>query len=188
MNAQALSQNDLMQFKYTATNNQGKTLSGIINAGNETLARTQLNNLGFSILELKAITDDVISPKPKSEKLEKFEFEALDKNGKKIAGTIPAKDPVLAYKRLFEEYHFTIQQLHPFHPNSAFQTLSLQEIQAQYAQQNGTIAAGINYIQSIQPVVETPEFLNQKAALVQEVEETLQRIKLLIAKFENKIQ
>ncbi|KKT72589.1 MAG: hypothetical protein UW70_C0106G0001, partial [Candidatus Peregrinibacteria bacterium GW2011_GWA2_44_7] len=44
MNAQALSQNDLMQFKYTATNNQGKTLSGIINAGNETLARTQLNN------------------------------------------------------------------------------------------------------------------------------------------------
>ena len=177
-----------MQFKYTATNNQGKTLSGIINAGNETLARTQLNNLGFSILELKAITDDVISPKPKSEKLEKFEFEALDKNGKKIAGTIPAKDPVLAYKRLFEEYHFTIQQLHPFNPTSAFQAVSLQEIQTQYQQQNGTNPAGTNEVQSAQSAVETPEFLMQKTTLVQQVEETLQRIKLLLAKFETKIQ
>ena len=41
------------QFQYTAVNNSGKKLTGIIGAESEDEARKQLNAFGISILEIQ---------------------------------------------------------------------------------------------------------------------------------------
>lgn len=103
----------MAQYKYIATNPEGKKLSGIISADNEEEARKELSvGLGFSVLQLQIIEGahteiDVEELK----KFTKFTFEGVDKSGKKVVGTVPAKDRLAAYKRLIEEYKFTITLL-----------------------------------------------------------------------------
>jgi len=41
----------------------------------------------------------------------RFEFDAFDKNGKKIVGTIVSEDPLKAYARLFDEYSLNVVSL-----------------------------------------------------------------------------
>lgn len=164
-----------MQFKYIATNNQGKTLGGIINAVNAEVGRAQLNNLGFSILEFKPIQEE--NGKISSD-LQKFEFEAIDKNGKKIMGTVPAKNELLGYKRLVEEYAFTVNHL------SGSKTL--EQLKAEYGSQAQGMVRPQN-TETIQSMVETPEFILEKNQLMQQVDMILKQIQELITKFETKI-
>lgn len=91
-------------FKYTVANKEGKKLSGTVEAPSEEIARKELNNLGFSILLLQQIEKlpDEIANQPK------FIFEAVDKNNKIVSGTIPAISEEEAYKKLQEEYDFTV--------------------------------------------------------------------------------
>jgi len=98
-------------FKYTVANKQNKKLAGSIEAPDETSARAELNNLGFSILEL-ALSDEVshneTQPEKTSEGHIKFVFEAINPQGQKITGTISALEEIAAYKRLTEEYDLTV--------------------------------------------------------------------------------
>lgn len=94
-------------FKYTVANQEGKKLSGTVEAPDEGTARNELNNLGFSILLLQATTE-----KPQIDStLTKFIFESLDKNSKLVSGSIPAKDEADAYKKLQEEYSVNVTAL-----------------------------------------------------------------------------
>lgn len=171
-----------MRFKYKATNTEGKQLTGVINAPSEEAARIELNNLGFSILEIREATDQDTH---KAE-LAKFEFEATDKNGKKIKGSIPAKTPLLAYKRLIEEYQFTIQYL-------AVEGISEEEKAEN--RQKGITALQTEYElaqqkekgQEIKSTIETPEFIAEKKRLGEEINEIIGKINELFAKFEGKI-
>lgn len=97
-----------MQFQYTAINNENKKLSGFINAPSEDNARNQLNDLGLAVLSILTVADKDTGEKSG----EKLKFEALDKNGKKIIGTIPEMDSKKAYKRLKEEYGFQVLALY----------------------------------------------------------------------------
>lgn len=91
-------------FKYKVTNSSGKNLSGTVEAPNEQIARTELNNMGFSIVSL-----DLTTEMPKVDKsLKKYVFEAIDQNSKLITGTIPAKDEEDAYNKLGEGYSLNI--------------------------------------------------------------------------------
>ena len=98
-------------FKYTVANKQNKKLAGSIEAPDETSARAELNNLGFSILEL-ALSDEVSHNETQQEKTSeghiKFVFEAINPQGQKITGTISALEEIAAYKRLTEEYDLTV--------------------------------------------------------------------------------
>ncbi len=91
-------------FKYTVANKEGKKLSGTVEAPDEQTARSELNNLGFSILELLKTEQQ---PKIDSN-LIKFVFEAIDKNSKLISGTIPSENEENAFKKLEEEYALTV--------------------------------------------------------------------------------
>ncbi|MBI4975058.1 hypothetical protein HZC20_00100, partial [Candidatus Peregrinibacteria bacterium] len=93
-----------MFFKYTVANKEGKRLSGTVEAPDETTARTELNNLGFSILLL----DKTDTPPILDENLKKFIFEAIDRNSKLITGSIPAQDKEDAFKKLSLEYSFIV--------------------------------------------------------------------------------
>ena len=103
------------QFQYTAVNSNGKKLSGIIGAENEDDARKQLNVLGISVLGIEKTEEKMpVSKHAQEENLKKFEFEAMDKTGKKILGTIPASNRFKAFQRLIDEYEFEVLYLVPF--------------------------------------------------------------------------
>lgn len=174
-----------MPFQYTATNSEGKKLTGIINAASPDEAKQQLNLLGLSILEIKptgqtqiaGVTTTAPSIDPD---LPKLQFEATDKNGKQIKGTIPAKTPLLAYKRLVEEYHFTVCALGPLPADS-----SLEEIKNQYEverHETKTEKLGIG-----KPLSEDPVFLMEKELLLKQIEEILQKVRAMLAQYETKI-
>lgn len=96
-------------YKYTVANKEGKRLSGSVEAPDENTARTELNNLGFSILTLEQSTE----PIPESSNIPKFIFEALDKQNRKVTGTIPAQTQQEAYSKLQTQYNITVTALWP---------------------------------------------------------------------------
>lgn len=171
-----------MRYKYTATNTEGKTLTGIINAETEEEARGKLNQLGFSILSIVVVQDDNTG----DANLEKFEFEALDKNRKRIKGSIPAKDINLAYQRLREEYSFVVHYLAPTASTEGektrFRLEGVDQLAALYeASHKGKIE------QKTTDVVETPEFIAEKQALLAHVDGIIEKIHNLLANFGQKI-
>jgi hypothetical protein len=105
----------MAQFQYTAVNQAGKKLSGVIGAQSEDDARHQLNAFGISLLGIEKISESPsqsVSQEPAtSSELQKFEFEAYDKNGQKIVGTVPASSRFKAHQRLKEEYQFDVAYL-----------------------------------------------------------------------------
>lgn len=172
-----------MQFKYTATNPEAKRLTGIINAADETTARTELNHLGFSILEINAVNETAMQIQSE---MEKFEFEAIDKSGKKIKGTIPAKTNLLAYKRLVNEYHFNvlflIQATATELEKQTLRTTGIETLKNQYDLETHELNNS-----PFKTVVETPEFLARKKVVIDEVDLILNRIKTLLTTFEAKL-
>lgn len=100
-------------FRYTVANKEGKKLSGTVETESEVSARSELNNLGFSILELSQLQEQKTS-EPVAETTEtakKFVFEAVDKNAKLITGTIPSLNEEEAFKRLQTEYSLTVSAI-----------------------------------------------------------------------------
>ena len=103
-------------FKYTVANQEGKKLSGSIEAPSETMARDELNSLGFSILGLREETPETTQPKepaktPDQESHAKFIFESINVQGQPITGTISSTDELSAYKRLTTEYALTVTSI-----------------------------------------------------------------------------
>jgi len=92
-------------YKYTVTNKDGKKLSGTIEASSEMLARKELNDLGFSILDFALTAPEENIQKEGSIK---FEFEAIDNHSKIVKGTIPSQSAEIASKRLKNEYDLTL--------------------------------------------------------------------------------
>lgn len=97
-------------YSYTVANKQNKRLSGLIEAPDEASARSELNSLGFSILDLKPA--DITSPQPPQEKVPEdhkhYIFEGINPQGQKITGTILSTDEFAAFKRLTEEYGLSV--------------------------------------------------------------------------------
>ncbi len=92
-------------FKYTVANQQGKQLSGTVEASALESARTELNSLGFSIV---SIEETAAMPKSTDQTLPKFIFEAVDSKSRIISGTIPSITPEEALKKLKDEYYLTV--------------------------------------------------------------------------------
>lgn len=100
-----------MNFQYTALSPTSQKLTGTIEASSESEAREKLNRLSLSIIELSIMADG--KPLPKAGAGIRFVFEATDRNGKKVIGTIDAKDTAEAFMKLSEDYHLTIMALSP---------------------------------------------------------------------------
>ncbi|MFA5792970.1 MAG: hypothetical protein WC897_03830 [Candidatus Gracilibacteria bacterium] len=111
----------MAQFQYTAVNSAGKKLSGVIGAVTEEEARKQLNTFGISLLAIEKTGDTqtaTITQEPgTSSNLPKFEFEAYDKLGRKVLGTIPSSSRYNAFKRLMDEYQFEVSYVVPVGAN-----------------------------------------------------------------------
>jgi len=169
-------------FKYTVASSKGKKLSGSIEAQSETLARNELNNLGFSILELTEIKqNEELHQKNPNET--KYVFEALNPQGQSTIGTITALDEISAYKRLTTEYNLTV---------TAIWIDGASEDQIKNSKIRGTL-----YLQQIinsekENILITETKLSQedrkRSIIVQtRVEEVLKQVNDLLKEYENDI-
>lgn len=103
------------QYSYTVINKENRELTGNINAPDEQSARHELNALGFSILSItaQATGTEIATTEEVPENIIKYDFAAIDKNGKKIVGTIQGDQIYNVFKRLTFEYQFDVQALYP---------------------------------------------------------------------------
>lgn len=99
------------KFRYTVVNPQNQQLQGTISSPDETSARAELSELGFSIVAIEMI--DESQETAQESELPVFEFAGIDKNQKRVAGTIQAESDYEAYKRLLQEYEFEIEYVIP---------------------------------------------------------------------------
>ncbi|MEK7528912.1 MAG: hypothetical protein AAB592_04035 [Patescibacteria group bacterium] len=100
-------------FRYTVLNQEQQKLTGTIEAPDEALAKTRLNTLGFSLIGFEMIQAPTTQAVDASSGTPHFEFEATDRNGKKVSGTIGAKSILAAYTRLVDEYRLNLNSITP---------------------------------------------------------------------------
>ena len=100
------------KYRYNVINPENKSLSGTINAPDEQSARLELNQLGFSIISINEIPEETAAEGAAEGAPQiTFEFAAIDKNQKRVVGTIQAEDRYGAYFRLVKEYLFEVEYL-----------------------------------------------------------------------------
>jgi hypothetical protein len=98
------------KYKYLVINQENKQLQGTIGAPDVQTARQELNELGFSIVSINEIQDEQTTSE-NAENIITFEFAAIDKNQKRVVGTIQAADRYSAFKRLVFEYAFEVEYI-----------------------------------------------------------------------------
>ncbi|MBN2087831.1 hypothetical protein JW758_05810 [Candidatus Peregrinibacteria bacterium] len=109
-----------MKFTYTALSNDNQKLTGVLEAEDQNGAQEELHKMGVSIISISEVSDAEYEEIKKRETTDReksgvitYTFLAVDKSGKEINGTIDARDPYSAFKRLSSEYGFKISELYP---------------------------------------------------------------------------
>ncbi len=179
----------MAQFQYTAVNNTGKKLSGLIAANSEEEARKQLNVFGISVLSMEKVAESQEQTPVESE-LSRFEFEAYDKTGQKVVGTIPALSRQKAFSRLIEEYQFQVAYVVPVGASDAekekAKTEDLSVLKAEY----DAVKQGSSQAKSVLegPIENDPRFAQRREMLVKRVEIILDKIKNLLNDYAEEIK
>ncbi len=100
----------MSKYRYQVINKENKQLTGTIGAPDEQSARNELKELGFAVLSIQEIKEEELQ-NTADKKLPIFEFSAIDKNKKRVGGSIQAADKLSAYKRLISEYNLEVEYL-----------------------------------------------------------------------------
>ncbi|MBI4127100.1 hypothetical protein HY463_00155 [Candidatus Peregrinibacteria bacterium] len=181
----------MAQFQYTAVNAAGKKLGGLIAAENEDDARKQLGSLNISILAIQKTAETKLQTETKepgtSEELPKYEFEAFDKNAKKVIGTIPASSRYKAFQRLIDEYGFEVSYV--------VQAGATPE-DKEKAKHDDLSALKAEYLAQAKEKGENPQadantnlaFEKKRAELLKKVDFILEKIKSILAEFSEEIK
>ncbi len=101
----------MLKFRYQVINKENKQLSGVISAPDEKSARNELKELGFAVLSIEEAKDMEEVNTVTDKKLPLFEFSAIDKNKKKVGGSIQSVDRISAYRRLLSEYNLEVEYI-----------------------------------------------------------------------------
>lgn len=181
----------MAQFQYTAVNSGGKKLSGLIGAASEEDARKQLNTFGISLLAIQKTAEtaaQTITKEPGiTAELPKFEFEAFDKAGKKVIGTIPASSRYKAFKRLMEEYQFEVSYVVALGASEEdkvkAKTEDLTALKAEYEAQTKVTSHEAIVEQKI-----STEFEAQRKLLLQKVDFILEKIKGMLVTYQGELK
>jgi hypothetical protein len=165
-------------FKYTVTNQEGKKLSGSAEAPDAEIARQELNNLGFSVLNLEETQD---APKI-NPNLKKFVFEAIDKNAKTVSGSIPAQDKETALQKIQTEYNLNVTALWQ-------EGAALEEITQARAEGTANLNKKLQEVAKDVPKenAESPEKQKEKQFIRTKIEHSLSEVNELLQKFDKEI-
>lgn len=181
----------MAQFQYTAVNSAGKKLSGVIGAGSEDDARKQLNTFGISLLAIEKMGETpmaTVTQEPgTSSELPKFEFEAFDKLGRKVLGTIPASNRYKAFKRLMDEYQFEVSYVVPTGASEEDRLKAKQEgldaLKSEY--EAGAIKKSSEQVSDEK---QSAEFEIKRQDLLKKVDFILEKIKAMLGEFTNDLK
>ncbi|MBD3327706.1 hypothetical protein GF340_00195 [Candidatus Peregrinibacteria bacterium] len=97
------------KYKYIVINKENQQLQGTVSAPDVESAKSELNQLGFSVIGIEEVSEEEQAAEEAGNI--SFEFSAIDKNGKQVAGTIQANDRYAAFLRLISEYQLEVQYL-----------------------------------------------------------------------------
>ncbi len=117
--------------------------------------------------------------------LVKFEFEAFDKTGRKIIGTIPAQDKFSAFSRLTKEYQFDVSYITKADAPQAEKDHDRQEGIETLKKQFEDI---VQTQKQIEQSLKNDESTMKQALLLQKVDFVLEKIKLVLTDFEQEIK
>jgi len=164
-----------MQFQYSATNIDGKTSSGFVNAESFDKAKSQLESMGFSIDYLKE-TDESIK---KDSQFAKYQFKGTNKEGKTVKGTIEAENVDQGLQRLMQEFELQVELF-------GDESLDAEQLEATHE----SIQAKIEEIQSRpKPEIKDKETEKQKSFSVQKevdyVENLISMINYILNRFDS---
>jgi hypothetical protein len=181
----------MAQFQYTAVNSAGKKLSGVIGAASEDDARKQLNTFGISLLAIEKVGETPVASVTQepgtSSELPKFEFEAYDKMGRKVLGTIPASNRYKAFKRLMDEYQFEVSYVVPSGASEEDRLKAKQEgldaLKAEYE-----AGAAKKSSEQVADEKQNAAFEAKRQDLLQKVDFILNKIKSLLGEFTNDLK
>ncbi len=168
-------------YHYVALNQEQKELSGVIEAPDELQARKKLNDLHVSVVSLNAVESFSRDPKTLAGK-KTFEFEAIDKNAKKVVGTIVAETPLKAYGRLFEEYQLNILSLFPTilseDEKQAARNAGIDQVRQEYEKLVGLVKKKIEETQQMEQTQKA-----ERQELIEKVNYTTKRIQSFLQEF-----
>lgn len=153
-------------YHYIALSQDGKELSGIIEAPDELEARKKLNGLGLSVVSLEPTNEVSVAPSHPTKTT--FEFTAFDKNRKKVVGTIAADDVAEAYSRLFSQYQLDVTGL-----SSNGKEFDITEIQETYEKLHSI--EGVSSASGEKTALSNAETL-ERTELLQKVDFTMVKI------------
>lgn len=168
------------KFRYTVVNNSNQQLQGTISSPDEASARKELNELEFSIVSIQEIPEDEAGSESE---LPVFEFAGLDKNQKRVAGTIQAEDDYNAYKRLLEEYEFEIEYVIPHNLTDAQKEKARKKGAYQLHQKLEEELLGSQQKETADEK-DLKEFEKKQAVLQQQIEFVLGKVKEMLDKYE----
>lgn len=172
----------MLSFHYVAINPQREQLSGVIEAENEVEARKKLNDLGFSIVTIEEVAKAAheASTKPI------FEFEAFDKNGKKIVGTVVADDSLSAFVRLFEAYKLNV--LYVTDSKASEEEKQKARVQGIGALQTQYEKTRVNIPGAVAGDGTSNVDEKERVILVKQVDDTMKRITAFLSQYTNDIK
>ena len=173
------------KYRYSVINPENKQLTGSIEAEDEKSAREELNQLGFSVISIK-ITEEDATEKTVEKPIPKFEFSALDKNMKKIVGTIQAEDRYSAYKRLIKEYLFEVDYL--IDDSLDENHKKTERIKGVYELQNKLDQENIATQQNKEDGLDLKEFTEKQEFLQKQVNFVLTKVKEMLDLYEAEIK
>jgi hypothetical protein len=96
------------KYRYIVINQESKQLEGTIGAPDSESAKRELNQLGFTVISMNEVSEETVSAQAE---MAVFEFAAIDKNQRRVVGTIQAQDRYGAFKRLISEYAFQVEYI-----------------------------------------------------------------------------
>lgn len=172
-------------FRYTVVNQQNQQLQGTISSPDEVSARAELNELEFSIVSIEMISEgEEVSSESE---LPIFEFAGIDKNQKRVAGTIQAENDYNAYKRLVQEYEFEVEYVIPN---------ELTEKQKEKARKKGAYELHSRIEDEMlaheahesSDEKDLKEFTKKQEVLQRQIEFVLQKVKLMLDNYEAKMK
>lgn len=97
----------MTKFQYTAINQQGKSLNGIIESDSPENARKKLSTLKLTIVDLQQLPDSF----NEEANFSKYKFQGTNKEGKTVKGTISSSNLVNAFKKLIDEYELQVEKI-----------------------------------------------------------------------------
>ncbi|MBU1019554.1 MAG: hypothetical protein ABII07_04300 [Patescibacteria group bacterium] len=200
------------QYKYTAVTQDNQKMTGSLSANSENEARQELNELKLAILSIEEVSSNqestttpsphpittqqqpeekkpIPEPKQKSQPtnlLKKFEFEGIDKTGRKIVGTIPANDKISALERLAQEYQFDINYLAPTEATQAEKDFARQEGIEKLKEQLADLDLTKKELEK--ETKEDKNFKEKQTVLMKKVDYVLEKIKKVLTEFGEEIK